>query len=100
MLPDETFFITGFPGFIANRLVERLARSTGKLLLLVQPSLRERAQEELSRIAASTGPEASIFHSVVGDISLPELGLSEVDCRFVRAETTRVFHLAAVYDLA
>jgi len=100
MRKDETFFITGFPGFIANRLVERLARSTGKLILLVQPSLRERAQEELSRIAASTGREASPFHTVVGDISLPDLGLSEVDCQLVRAETTRVFHLAAVYDLA
>ena len=100
MRKDETFFITGFPGFIANRLVERLAGSTGKLILLVQPSLRERAQEELSRIAASTGRESSTFHTVVGDISLPELGLSEVDCKLVRAETTRVFHLAAVYDLA
>src|ERR1044072_4748674 len=100
MHPDETFFITGFPGFIANRLVERLARSTGKLILLVQPSLRARAEEELSRIAALTGREASTFHIVGGDITLPELGLSEVERQLVRMETTRVFHLAAVYDLA
>jgi thioester reductase-like protein len=100
MRKDETFFITGFPGFIANRLVERLVRSTGKLILLVQPSLRERAEEELLRIAVSTGREALAFRSVVGDITLPDLGLSEVDCKLVRAETTRVFHLAAVYDLA
>ena len=100
MRKDETFFITGFPGFIANRLVESLARSTGKLILLVQPSLRERAEEELSRIAALTGREASTFHIVLGDISVPELGLSEVDQQLVHTETTRVFHLAAVYDLA
>jgi len=100
MHPDETFFITGFPGFIANRLVERLARSTGKLLLLVQPSLLERAAEELSRIAAFTGRDASTFHTVVGDISRPELGLNEADRQLVRTTTTRVFHLAAVYDLA
>ena len=100
MRRDETFFITGFPGFIANRLVEKLARSTGKIILLVQPSLRERAEEELSRIAALIGREASTFHIVLGDISLPELGLSEVDQQLVHAETTRVFHLAAVYDLA
>jgi len=100
MRKDETFFITGFPGFIANRLVERLARSTGNLLLLVQPSLQERAAEELSRIAASTGREASAFHTVPGDISLPELGLNEVDRQLVQTETTRIFHLAALYDLA
>ena len=100
MHKDEAFFITGFPGFIANRLVERLARSTGKLLLLVQPSLKERAAEELARIAALTGREASTFQTVPGDISLPELGLSEVDRQLVRTETTRVFHLAAIYDLA
>src|SRR6476660_1719681 len=100
MRKDETFFITGFPGFIANRLVERLARSTGKLLLLVQPSLQERALEELARIAALAGRDASTFQTVVGDISLPELGLSEADRQLVRTTTTRVFHLAALYDLA
>jgi len=100
MHKDETFFITGFPGFIANRLVERLARSTGKLLLLVQPSLQERALEELARIAALAGRDASTFQTVVGDISLPELGLSEADRQLVRTTTTRVFHLAAIYDLA
>jgi thioester reductase-like protein len=100
MHKGETFFITGFPGFIANRLVERLARSTERLLLLVQPSLQDRAAEELSRIAALTGREASTFHTVVGDISLPELGLTEVDRQLVRAEATRIFHLAAIYDLA
>jgi thioester reductase-like protein len=100
MRKDETFFITGFPGFIANRLVERLARSTGKLIFLVQPSLRARAEEELARVAGVIDCEASTFQTVVGDISLPNLGLSEVDCQLVRNETTRVFHLAAVYDLA
>src|SRR5690349_18732796 len=100
MHKDDTFFITGFPGFIANRLVERLARSAGKLILLVQSSLQERAVEELARIAALTGREASTFQTVVGDISLPELGLREADRQLVSSETTRVFHLAAIYDLA
>src|SRR6185503_6532689 len=39
-MPDrETFFITGFPGFIANRLMERLARKDCNFILLVQPLL-------------------------------------------------------------
>src|SRR5689334_987919 len=100
MRADETFFITGFPGFIANRLVQRLATSTGQLLLLVQPSLQARAAEELSRIAALTGREQSAFRTVSGDITLPQLGLSEADHHLVSTETSRVFHLAAIYDLA
>jgi thioester reductase-like protein len=100
MCSDETFFITGFPGFIANRLIERLARSTGSLILLVQPTLQDRASEEIAEIGARTGRSDSAFRLVSGDISLPELGLTDVDRQFVRAETTRVFHLAAIYDLA
>jgi len=32
----ETIFLTGFPGFIAERLVERLARRDTRFFLLVQ----------------------------------------------------------------
>src|SRR6185369_12444760 len=49
---------------------------------------------------ALAGRDASTFQTVVGDISLPELGLSEADRQLVRTTTTRVFHLAALYDLA
>lgn len=100
MLSDETFFITGFPGFIANRLVERLAKTETKFILLVQPALLERAREELAQIANRSSRELADFRVVSGDISLVNLGLSEVDQQLVRSETTRVFHLAAIYDLA
>jgi thioester reductase-like protein len=100
MRSAETFFITGFPGFIANRLLERLARSAGNFILLVQPPLLSRARDEIGQIAAAAGKSASDFRLVAGDITLPSLGLSELDREVVRAETTRVFHLAAIYDLA
>ena len=94
-MPDrETFFITGFPGFIANRLLERLARRDCDFILLVQPSLLGRAQEEIARIAPAQ------FTFVEGDISEPRLALSAADLDLVQQQTTRVFHLAAVYDLA
>ena len=55
-MPDrETFFITGFPGFIANRLLERLARQDCDFILLVQPSLASRGREEIARIAQRSG---------------------------------------------
>jgi thioester reductase-like protein len=98
-MPDrETLFITGFPGFIANRLLERLARKECDFILLVQPSLRSRAVQEIDRLSQLGGK--SDFRIVEGDISEPGLALSAADLELVQQQTTRVFHLAAVYDLA
>ena len=100
-MPDrETLFITGFPGFIANRLLERLARKDCDFILLVQPSLLTRAAEEIARISELTGRAPSDFRVIEGDISEPDLALKASDLELVRQQTTRVFHLAAVYDLA
>lgn len=49
---DETVFLTGFPGFIAERLVRRLAAEGARFLLLVQPQFVARAQAEVGRIAS------------------------------------------------
>ena len=100
MADRETFFITGFPGFIANRLLERLARQDCDFILLVQPALLGRAREEIARIAPLSGRDVDQFTFVEGDISEPRLALSATDLDLVQQQTTRVFHLAAVYDLA
>ena len=100
-MPDrETLFITGFPGFIANRLLERLARKDCDFILLVQPSLATRALEERARIAQLSGRSLSDFQIVEGDISERGLALTGTDFELVQQQTTRMFHLAAVYDLA
>jgi len=100
-MPDrETFFITGFPGFIANRLLERLARQECDFILLVQPSLAARAYEEIDRIAALAGRSIAGFQIVEGDIAEPKLALTLPVLELIQQQTTRVFHLAAVYDLA
>ena len=100
MLSDETIFMTGFPGFIAGRLVERLARDGARFILLVQPAFAERAREEVARIARETGAPAESFRLMEGDITREDLGLSAADLDEARARATVVFHLAAVYDLA
>ena len=100
-MPDrETLFITGFPGFIANRLLERLAERQSHFILLVQPALATRARDEIARIMAVTGKSADDFQIVEGDITEPGLALKPADLDLVRQQTTRVFHLAAIYDLA
>jgi thioester reductase-like protein len=100
-MPDrETLFITGFPGFIANRLLERLARKDCDFILLVQPALLTRAAQEIARISQLTGKRNDDFRVVEGDISQPCLALKPGDLELVQQQTTRVFHLAAIYDLA
>jgi thioester reductase-like protein len=96
----ETLFITGFPGFIADRLLERLARFDCRFLLLVQPPFAARAREEIARIARLSGKPVDDFEVVEGDITHAELGLTPANAARVLEQTTTVFHLAAIYDLA
>lgn len=99
MALDETIFLTGFPGFIAGRLVKRLAGNATRFLLLVQPAFADRASEEVSRIAIETDTPQKNFRIIEGDITQHDLGLLAAELQMARAETTVLFHLAAVYDL-
>lgn len=100
MAAGETIFITGFPGFIASRLVRRLAREAGTFLLLVQPALAGQARSDLQDLARETQKPIANFRILEGDISQPDLGLSTHDLEVARSEATLIFHLAALYDLA
>ncbi|HEX6124761.1 MAG TPA: SDR family oxidoreductase [Pyrinomonadaceae bacterium] len=97
---NETIFLTGFPGFIAERLVERLARPDSQFFLLVQPQFVEKATAAVERIAEVTSTPLENFALIAGDITEPSLGISDADLETIRNEITDVFHLAAVYDLA
>jgi nucleoside-diphosphate-sugar epimerase len=99
MSPAETIFLTGFPGFIAARLIEELARGGARFLLLVQPALVARARAEIACLAGETGADAGRFQIVEGDITRPRLGMSDAEYEQARSETTALFHLAAIYDL-
>lgn len=97
---DETIFVTGFPGFIAERLVKRLARRDTQFFLLVQKPFVEKAMREVEEIARNTNAPPENFALIEGDITRGNLGISEEDLRIIQAEATDVHHLAAVYDLA
>ena len=96
---SETIFLTGFPGFIAGRLVQRLARPDVQFYLLVQPQFLEAAAAEIEQIAASTNTPLENFALVEGDVTLPGLGIAAEDLQIIRSETTDIYHLAAIYDL-
>lgn len=96
----RTIFLTGFPGFIAARLVERLADGETRFFLLVQKAFADRAAAEVDGIARRTGARREQFMLVEGDITGENLGIAPEMRERIRRETTDVFHLAAVYDLA
>ena len=96
----ETVFLTGFPGFIAHRLVERLASQDTQFFLLVQKQFTEKAMRDIERISQKTSVPLENFAIIEGDITQENLGMSEDDLKTVQTETTDVFHLAAIYDLA
>ena len=97
---NETIFVTGFPGFLATRLVKRLALEGARFILLAQPEFVPAACEASLQIARDTGASLQNFEIVDGDITKPDLGMSAAGLEKAREETSTVFHLAAIYDLA
>ena len=100
MSGPSTVFLTGFPGFIAERLVAQLAKPETQFYLLVQPAFTELAKQSIVKICRTKNVPLENFAIVHGDITQPDLGLSPEALEAVRNETTDVFHLAAFYDLA
>jgi thioester reductase-like protein len=97
---DETIFMTGFPGFIAGRLLKKLASQNVHFILLVHPALIERAKTEIEELTRQAGKSSEAFLIVEGDITEPDLKLPAAQIEMIRARTTCVLHLAAIYDLA
>jgi thioester reductase-like protein len=90
-----TTLITGFPGFIGRRLAARLLADDSKLRVaaLVEPRMVEQAQRAAARL------DGERLEVIAGDIGERDLGLG-AEYERLRGEVRRVFHLAAIYDLA
>jgi len=99
----NTYFFTGFPGFIATSLIRQMARdqlSIEHIYLLVQPRFLEKAQLEIKSIASEGSLSPQQFSLIAGDITKKGLGIGQEANDLLRERVTHVFHLAAVYDLA
>ena len=97
---NKTFFITGFPGFLATRLVKRLAADGARFILLTQPAFVGAALEATRQIARDTRAKPESFQIVPGDITRSDRGVLPHELEKARAEVSSIFHLAAIYDLA
>jgi thioester reductase-like protein len=88
----RTILLTGYPGFLAGRLVPRLLEADDEVRVtaLVEARMAGRARE-----LAPDGVDIQ-----VGDITDPRLGLDDKTYDRLARETVAIHHLAAVYDLA
>ncbi len=115
MTTTPTLF-TGFPGFLTRNLVRELlrrgsltredsrkdAREDGgqldPMIFLVEQRFEARSRQELEALAQEFGPFP--WEVVPGDITEPHLGFADATYADLAGRVRRVWHLAAVYDLA
>lgn len=97
----NTYFFTGFPGFLATAILRQLIQTNDqveKIYVLVLPSMISQAEKEIAKIESATN-----FRSITilsGDLTKPYMNLTESERKILRDQVTHVFHLAAIYDLA
>jgi nucleoside-diphosphate-sugar epimerase len=99
----HTYFITGFPGFIASQIIRKLLTENHEykqIYVLVQPPKVYQAEEEIEKLEEEFGKEAVNIEILKGDITVNNLALTKEELEGIKDEITHVFHLAAIYDLA
>src|SRR5699024_10171529 len=98
----HVYFITGFPGFLAERLLIQLYKDYPKQIyhvyLLTLPSTKSQAQNRLNFFTRDNNLNDINLTFIEGNLTVLVLDMSvSTD---VSTNITDVFHLAAVYDLA
>ncbi len=96
----SSFFFTGFPGFLGSELLACVLRRSPhhRAVCLVQSKFLAQATECLKRLEDSYPAIHGRTRLAVGDITDADLGIDGLSR--LRQDTSEIFHLAAVYDLA
>lgn len=90
-MSEPVYFVTGYPGFLARRLVRRLLQKSGaKAYALVHP------EQQQAALAAAQGLPSNQLTLLTGDVGNMHLGLSGAEYIALARSVTHIFHLAAV----
>lgn len=101
------YFITGATGLMAAEFLARVLEKDEHALciVLVRATTLEKADERVSKLLDFLFPSPgdhctfrSRVHSVLGDISRPNLGMSDADRQAVVKHTQYILHAAALTD--
>lgn len=93
-------FITGFPGFISRQIIfELIQQKKVEIIYAVVLPSQLKVAKDVAKDLVKESPNINIV-IVEGDITLPNMGMSDEHLQIVREQVTVVWHLAALYDLA
>ena len=100
---QRNMLLTGFPGFLGRRLIQKMLSADVELqaTLLIESTQRQRADEvikELSEMRPGLNIKKRV-QIIEGDITAMDLGMSGPEYESVIARTTEIFHLAAIHEL-
>ena len=91
-------FVTGGTGLIGRAVVERLLQRDVNVTLMLRSGGEERRRDELDAFLSMAGGVNGSLTLVSGDLSEPDLGLSEAGLAAL-SEAGHCFHIAALYDI-
>ncbi|HCB12764.1 MAG TPA: short chain dehydrogenase, partial [Gammaproteobacteria bacterium] len=90
------YFVTGASGFIGRRLVEKLLQRPDSVVYYL---MLERDLPMVEALQQRWGRNADRSIPVIGDLTQPQLGVSDRDLARLKGHIDHLFHLAAIYDL-
>lgn len=98
----RTTLFTGFPGFIGMRLLPRILelQPDSVVACLVQDKFLGQAKGGVEQLARSHPHTRDRIELLIGDITLPGLGIEASKAATLKRSLFQAWHLAAVYDLA
>lgn len=97
------YVFTGFPGFLAGKLIMHLASLPNQIKTIYAlhlPNQRVAAVELKQELLATTSLKEEQLVLVEADITLPEVIIDPLMRSIIEREVHYVFHLAAAYDLS
>jgi thioester reductase-like protein len=96
---SRDIFLTGFPGFIASRLIPRLIeqRRESKVYLLIQKKFQSLAVEQIKNLESKFPLLKDKLIPIEGDLTLK--GILSEPSKVDLSSVTEIFNLAAIYDL-
>lgn len=94
--PDEAVLVTGFPSFVATRLIRKILGDDGdaRVFMLSREKFARAAQEFLGDLPESQRRRVEV---VIGDVCDMDLGLAGGEYRALAERTTTIHHLAGIY---
>ncbi len=92
----EVVLVTGFPGFMAKRMIAKILASDeeAKVLVLARPKFEQAASAYLGSLGDGRAARTELL---VGDVCDMDLGLAGSEYRRLCEEVTTIHHLAGIY---